>query len=504
MPDHNNPYNLSTKDRSDLEHIRGLLPANDPRRSKIDTVLGVFSQHQSQFQHQISARPSAMTPAGIRERLYTARDWAINQLPGVGGFAGGLIGAGAGGGVASIGTAALGAAAGGAGGEDIRQSLNEYLHPEDKKMGGTESALRMAGAGGSQALQELGGRVSGRLVGHGLEAFGSRVIPEHAFERYPFLKNVFAIGEPKAAQHLTAAAAEKGTRNSSEAFGKIVNTLDDLQEEIGHLPKKEQTISGFLKAVNSRKNAINLESGAAMMPIAGEKTVPTGVANNIKGLIRSYMTDSAEGRAQRKYIIKRAAEFEKPRTYRSLDELRTDLSSQLSKHKAKGSVAKYTAEKGDLDLAIDNAILNGLRDTVYPQMDRAAGKPAGYFKSLKARQSSLMSLQEILEQRVKDLSAKEAVEEVSPRFGSENLSVSAHAGSLPRVGAYGIRQAISPTRSMAQASKHVSKAFRPTVNSLPYQVLFSGGIRAVAVPQGPKTQNLQRMADEQRNGANTQ
>lgn len=457
---------------------------------------------QRQFP-KVSASPSPLSPAGIKSRLMTARDTVIDNLPSIGGFFGGMVGLGAGAetGPGALATSAVGAAAGGGLGEDAKQSLTEHFHPEDRQMGPLESGLRILAAGGEQGLQEVGGQVAGRVAGKIVRPLADKAGPA-ILAKYPILKDVFAVGEgasPRAAQHLTAAAANKQTAGVTlEAVG---NTLGDLESEITKLPPKERTVEGFLKSVNSRKDAMNAESGAAMLPIAGQQTVPQGVSQNIQGLIRSYMQNTPMGRSQRGYLAKRAAEFQKPWTYRQLDELRTDLASSLAKHNAKLPVAKYTAEKGDLDVAIDSAVLDGLRDTVYPEMDRAAGKPAGYFENLKGRQSSLIALQEILDKRLRDLSGAQAISEVTPRLGSENISLSAHAGSLPRAGVYGIRQAISPNRELKSASKHVAKAF-PAVDSLPYQVLFSGETRAATL-KGPKQQELEKTADDARNGQPT-
>lgn len=456
---------------------------------------------QRQFP-KVSASPSAFSPAGIKSTLMTARDTVINNLPSIGGFAGGMVGLGAGAetGPGAVATSAAGAAAGGGLGEDAKQSLTEHFHPEDRPMGPLESGLRILAASGEQGLQEVGGQVAGRVAGKIVRPLAEKAGPA-LIAKYPILKDLFAVGEgssPRAAQHLTAAASNKQTAGVTlQAVGK---TLDDLEGEITKLPPKERTVEGFLKSVNSRKDAMNAESGAAMLPIAGKQTVPQGPAQNIQGLIRSYMSNTPAGRAQRQYLMKRAAEFQKPWTYRQLDELRTDLSSSLAKHNAKLPVAKYAAEKGDLDVAIDNAVLDGLRDTVYPEMDRAAGKPAGYFEDLKGRQSSLITLQEVLDKRIRDLKGSQAISEVAPRFGSENVSVYAHPGSMPRAVIHGIRQAVAPTRELEAASKHVAKAF-PAVDSLPYQILFSGETRAANL-KGPKQQELEKTADDARNGSN--
>ena len=367
------------------------------------------------------------------------------------------------------------AAAAGSGylGKRIEQGIRNKLGWDTPDQG-TRGEAAIEGI--KQGAYELGGRLLGPVIGKGMNLAG-RKVPTEILERYPVLKDVFAIGPNKAVQHLTSAAAEKGTTASDVALQSIGNTIGDIEQELGKLPAKDQTVDGFLKAVNSRKDAMNLESGTAMLPIAGQKTVPVGISDRIKGLIRSYMAQTPAGSAERKYIVKRAAEFEKPWSYRQLDELRTDLASQLSKHQAKESVAKYTAEKGDLNLAIDNAIQDGLRDTVYPTMDRAAGKPPGYFADLKGRQSNLIRLQSVLNQRVKRLKSSQAINEAAPLFSHENVSVYARPTGLPRTYIHGINNALFPPREYAAASKHVAKAFRPSVNSLPYQILLSGGFR---------------------------
>lgn len=482
-----------------------------PKRVQLpDGSIGEFpdsmndSQIESVLQRQfpsVAPSPKKWSWEDIKNRAMTLRDTLVNNLPGAGGMAGGLIGgaAGAESGPGAVGTAVIGAGAGGALGEDARQYLNQHFHPEDRKMGPLESSLRIIAAGGGQAAQEATGRLAGKVIGRGMNAIGDRFVPEAAFAKYPILKDVFAVGEtksPKATQHLTAAASGKGPQ-AGVTLEAINNTLGELEGEIRNLPKSQRTVEGFLNAVNLRKDAMNAESGIAMMPIRGKEANTLGIANSIRGLGRSYMANTPEGRAQLAYLKKRATAFEKPGwTYGALDEMRTDLSSQLAKHNAKGSVAKYTAEKGDLDLAIDNAILNGLRETVYPEMDRAAGKPSGYFEQLKGRQSSLITLQSILDKRVSDLKGSQAVSEVASRFSHENISVSAHPGSLPRAGLYGLRNVVAPTREMNAASKHVAKAF-PSVNSMPYQILLSGEIRASQL-QGPKTKNIQRIADDAR------
>jgi hypothetical protein len=235
-----------------------------------------------------------------------------------------------------------------------------------------------------------------------------------------------------------------------------------------------------------------------MQPIAGVTTVPTGVADKIRELVTPSMQHTAEGRAEANYIKNAAKDFDKEWSFRELDDMRMRTRAKLDAFSRKEPVARYTAAKGDASKAVDEAILDGVRDTVYPEMDRAAHKPEGYFADLKGRQSNLITLQSILDKRLKNLQGAQAVSEVAPRFSSENVSLSAHAGSLPRAGIYGIRNAISPTRELNAASKNVSRAFPSTINTLPYQTLFSNAIRFAEAPKGPKTQKLQQARDHAR------
>lgn len=462
---------LSTLEHLSPEKQNKLLAQVKQRRSK--------SKPFAPRDH-FSAAPSLFSVPGIKSKLYQARDWAIDQLPAAGGIAGGLIGGAAGleSGPGAIATAGLGAAAGGALGEDARQVINEHLHP-DEKMSALKSGARILGQGALQGANEVTGRIGGRLASKALAP-----VAESMSTRYPILAKMLGFGEktsPKAVERLTAAAATPN--QSGQVLVDVGNTIGDIEREMRNLPSSERTVAGFQKAVNTRKDAMNLEAGVAMQPIRNVQTIPFGISQNIKDLVRDYMTNTQAGKSERTYLMKRAAEFEKPWTYGQLDQLRTDLASQTAKHASKTSVAKYTAEKGDIDLAIDNAILDGLRDTVYPAMDRASGKPAGYWADLKGRQSSLIRLQEVLDKRLKDLKGQQAISEVSPRFSTENISISMHPGSMPRAGAYGLRNALAPKRVLNEANRQVSKAF-PNVSSLPYDVLFTTSARALEM-KGP-------------------
>src|SRR6516225_6138019 len=113
----------------------------------------------------VGAAPDPWSWAGIKSRAMTLRDQTINQLPTVGGIVGGLVGAGGGieTGPGAVLTGTAGAAAGGGLGEDLRQSLNEYFHPEDRKMTPGEAASNIAGQTAAQGASEFVGRGVGNI-----------------------------------------------------------------------------------------------------------------------------------------------------------------------------------------------------------------------------------------------------------------------------------------------------------------------------------------------------
>lgn len=440
------------------------------QKPAVPSVLGVGELRPS---------PEKYSTGWFADEARRARDWLVNQLPAAGGMGGGIVGltSGAETGPGAVGTAMLGAGAGGAAGEAAKERLMEWFHPQMPKPTAGEAAVKIVGQGALQSLNEVvGDAILGPMMSRAVQPI-TKSVPDSLFTRFPFLKTVLAKADQpsaRAVQHLTAAASEKGA-TADVAHEAIARTLGDIQSEMQKTGGK--TVGDFLGAVNARKVAMNNESAVAMLPIAGKKVVPTGIADSVRNLSEPWMANTAQGRAEQAYIKRRAAEFDKPWSFRDLDRYRTYLSSQLAKHKAKDVVARYTAEKGDIDLAIDNAILGSLRDTVYPEMDRAAGKPAGYFENLKGRQSSLIELQSILDRRIKRLGSSQAISEARPRLGSENLSIYMHAGGGPRAYLHGLKEAVAPTRELSIANRQVRKAF-PSVNSLPYQILFSQALRA--------------------------
>ena len=399
-------------------------------------------------------------------------DVVVNKLPAIGGVGGGAIGliGGAPTGPGDIATTVGGAAAGGVLGEDARQYLHEKLHPEEKKMSATESSLGLVKEGALQGAYELGGQVGGRILGR---------LARPVIEKYPDLFKVLGLSEdaakpsPKAVGHLTAAAASKG--QAGPAREAIAGTIGDIEQKIATLPPDQRTVGGFLDAVTRARSAIHEEYGNALGPYARQEVNTRSIADEIRALKKEWMNVPGMGKEEKDAIDKAATQFERRMTAGQLDSLREQLNTDLASLYGKAPNARYTATQGSINNAIDTTIARGARDILYPIADRAAGKPIGYFRDALDREGSLIQLRGILQKRVSDLEGSQAISEVTPRLSSENLSGSVHPGTMPRIGVYGIKNMIAPTRELKEAGKHVAKAFptKGAVNSLPYQMLFA-------------------------------
>lgn len=112
----------------------------------------------------ISAGPATFSPGWFKEKMYSAVDKGSNMLPAAGGFAGGLIGAGAGApsGPGAIATGVGGAALGGAGGESARQLIRRAMG-WDAPETSLDAAKDIGAEGAKQGAYELGGQVVGRM-----------------------------------------------------------------------------------------------------------------------------------------------------------------------------------------------------------------------------------------------------------------------------------------------------------------------------------------------------
>ncbi len=249
---------------------------------------------------------------------------------------------------------------------------------------------------------------------------------------------------------LTAAAGAK----ASMPLEHLQQSLMDTANAAGIQP---HTLGDVLGVVNKFKDNVNSEYGNAIGPYANTPIFPQTISAKILALKKPYMQFTKEGRAEAKAIDNAAIEYQKPWTLGALDSQRTKLAADLASHSAKEPVARYTAERGSVALGIDNAIMDGLRETVYPQADQLAGKPAGYFEDLKQKQSSAIRLESLLNKRVEDLTGKSRETKGQPIMSRLRPGAAISAEGAPHGFISNLPNAIVPRDVLKQADKAAAK-----------------------------------------------
>ena len=453
----NNPYNLSDKDRKDLTAIRSKLPQGDPRRAKIDRLVGPEATAR--------ATPSPWSASGLKSTALTARDKLIQYLPTIGGTVGGIIG-GAGGGPGAILTGAAGAAAGGAGGEDLRQALTEHFHPEDRRMTLAEALRGIGTQGAEQGVAELGGRGIGK---------------------------VFAPSAEKTAAHLYY-AGQLGPKEDLEAV------LPEIMTAEKGAPAK--TVDDFVRVLGQAKNKIGSEVDAAMKtPVTwGGKSVPLGdmhgdpipIADKIEALIAQHPSNVAMSPARVRAIQERAKKYVmkdakgkvtgiQPRTYAWLTDRREVLNKELNSFYSlttPADKAQYLATHPNFE--IDKAEADAIRDLVYPKMDRVAGKPAGYFETLQKKRGALIGIENQTKRNLANLRTKTKIAQGGPRMERAHI----YGTSSGKVGAVTRLSSLLKSPDVVKpANKAVAQAFGRTPTATVAQALSTPvGMEVMSLP----------------------
>lgn len=431
------------------------------------------SELDSAFVKRMKEHPPAPNPAA---RKYTRQSFGLEDVKA---HAAPILGA-AGAAVGSLGGpvgAVVGATYGGYVGKGIERDT----------AGEPRSAVKEGLGGLEQGAYEVAGQGTGYVLGK---------LAKPVLAKFPKLMETLGISNvsPKAVGHLTAAASEKGGAGPTREA--IAATIGDVEKDMAHLPPSQRNVEGFLDTVTRKRAALHEEYGNALGPVSNQQAGTESIVRQILDLKKPWMDVGKEGQAEKEAIKQAALRFQQPRTVGQLDSLRQQLNTDLSAFYNKAPNARYAAENGNVNLAIDAAIARGARDVLYPIADKAAGKPAGYFADVLDREGNLIQLRGILQKRVQDLGGSQAISEVTPSFGAGNISLSGHFGSPLRAGFYGLHDALSPPRELKEAGKHVAKAFGPQINTLPYGVLFSDALRASHF-KGPKTKELEQTREQQ-------
>jgi hypothetical protein len=278
--------------------------------------------------------------------------------------------------------------------------------------------------------------------------------------------------------------------NSMDAPAQVKAVLPDLDRASRSTPPK--TVGDLLQTVNQAKKDMNTESGLAMQPLKGKQYVPTQIADAIKRRITPDMDMTPGGRQAKSALLESAKDFEKPWTYEQLDQYRMNQNPEVAGVLTMNPADRAAYLRANPDVAAKMEAVNAIKDIVYPAMDKAAGKPAGYFANLKGRQSTLIEMEKALNTQVNSLATRTAKIKGSPRFSTENVSAYGHPASAPGLSIHKLQNAIVRPNPLGQANAATARAFsgRPAptaaIMSLPVRELLLLPQQEAQPPQNRK------------------
>lgn len=411
----------------------------------------------------VSASPPLFSLPGLKSAAMTARDKIINQLPTIGGTVGGLIGAAAGSesGPGAIATGAAGAGAGGGLGETLRQGLTEHFHPEDKKMNPAEALTGIGEQVAGQGASELVGGAVGKAVAPSLKG---------AINKLYFAGNLGPKEELEAVMP-DIIAAEKA--KPVKTIGEFIDAVGEMKNKVGN----EVDISLKTPVTTPKGN----------VPLSSVESSGQPIADRIKKLITDHPSNEQMDAGKIRAIKNRALQYGKPHTYGWLNDRRIVLNSELKNFYALATPAEkaqYLATHPNFE--VDKAEADAIRDIVYPEMDKAAGKPQGYFENLQRKRGALKSIESQAQKHVEELRTKTKKLKGAPISARPRVRLG--ESGKPTIYTY-LSAFLPPADLEAKSSKQVAKAFGHTaprrvakflstqpgkeVNALPLRELFN-------------------------------
>lgn len=418
-----------------------------PDEQLVSAIVEKYPQYKEQILEvhpdsgvSISGPPkgTAALKSEINTGLDRARKKIVEYLPTIGATVGAIAAAPSGPG------AVAGAAVGGAAGKALQQIEGASRGKGEKSSSDAAGAIVLEG--GIQGLFELGGL--------GLAKVAKMIAPT---ERAGLL----AYG---------AKSGELGEK----AFEKLIPEFDKTLAVQGSRGAK--TVGEFEKVVTSTQARLGNEYGLAMQPIRGQKIIPIDVANAIRAMKRTPKT--AEDVAFNRVLDRRALEFEKQAwTIGELDERRSILAKRNLAGKERQSISSVMADtKLDGEIAADKAANKALNDTIYPALDRANGKPAGYFADLQSKQRTLYTLRDSVQKAKRTLTKGQLEQSGAPLSEKVHLRAYEHPQSLKPGGVIGVSPSMF-SNPMKRADKAIARGFPSSTRKV-----INAGRKALSTP----------------------
>lgn len=425
----------------------------------------------------ISSPPTGM--AALRAKMNTAvgkgADLVRENLPIIGATVGGLAGS-VGGPVGTVGGAALGGAAG--------RSAQQLIDiPEGKRQPSSGAAAwDITKAGAEQGAYELGGM--------GIAKLASKIIPISRGARLSYAGGL--------------SQGEKAIESLAPEFDKTLAATGS---------RTPNTVGEFANVIQATNTRLEQEFEQALFPVAQQNIRPLRVANEIRQKITPNMAKTAEGRQTIQLLQKKAREYEtQDWTVGELNRERMTVAKRLRSYYKSGPSVGAAKAKIDADIMADTAQRDALNDMLYGLADKTSGKPPGYFKALKQKQSILTDLTDDITSHRERLVEGSAQKKGAPLLEKTHVYAYGHptSSSLGSVGS-----TFTPSRFMDPAKQAdrmvqagfpgtvkkatnaartgVGKAFsNATVDALPIRVMFADEPELDTTPPPKKSPGQQK------------
>jgi len=286
-------------------------------------------------------------------------------------------------------------------------------------------------------------------------------------------------------------SSEAKTNRLSAATGAYPEDIKVAQPDLEAAAKttaKPKTAAELRDLTRTALDKNTSEFSVALQPIAKQKVVPMQIADAIRRKITPEMMMDANGRQMAKELRQQAKTYDKTWTLGDLYQRKQRFDAEGTSFYKKAETGRNAALKTSVDEIVENAVREGVKDIVYPQLDKAAGKPAGYFRDLQLRQSALLKVREAATATVKELGKQDAAIKGMPMVQKITKKASLYAHPLSGRGGISLHKLNEPvgvsklsfadasTRSAfghhpVESAVNAAKSTKVGVNSSPARVI---------------------------------
>ena len=198
----------------------------------------------------------------------------------------------------------------------------------------------------------------------------------------------------------------------------IAPALSELQKTEKMAGNQVKTVGDYLNVIDQTKNRIGTEVSSSLripvqtkvgkMPLGAMEADTTQVSDALTNLAAKHPSEVQMNPAKLQRFKARALDYQKnQRSYAWLFDRRQVLNEELNRFYAlptDGEKATYLFQHPEFEA--DKAEADAIRDVIYPQMDKAAGKPAGYYADLQRKYGAITRVGNATQKNVEKLAAK--------------------------------------------------------------------------------------------------